>query len=175
MSKIGGWRHDGVFKIKKCVVCQTEFKPRSGVHKFCSEKCKGKWQYISGTHSTENQYNKINGNWDRYCARLLYCSGRKRDKLTKEIVLKKLKEQDYKCALSGIPLQCQLEKGVKNPYNASIDRIQAGGSYTEDNIQIICRALNHWRADTPLEDFVEFCRKVVEYQDQLKLGGSNGC
>lgn len=40
--------------------------------------------------------------------------------------------------------------------------VPKGGSYTYDSIQIVCRGLNSWRADTPLEDFIEICRKVAE-------------
>jgi len=161
---MAGWHHDEAnWKEKHCAVCSTLFKPKSGVHKFCSEQCKGKWQYITGTSSTENQYKKISGDWKRYCSRLLYYGGRKRDLLTQETLLKKLEEQNYKCALSGLPLTCTLEKGVKTGTNASVDRIEAGGPYTEDNIQMVCRSLNHWRADTSVEDFVAFCGAVYHY------------
>lgn len=165
-----GWNHENSFKEKECAVCSALFKPKSGVHKFCSESCKGKWKYLSGTCSTENQYKQISGNWDRYVARLMYYGGRKRDKLTKEVIINKLEEQKYKCALSGVPLTCELQKGVKVQTNASIDRIEAGGPYTEDNIQMVCKALNSWRADTSVEDFTEWCRKVVQHQDQQKGG-----
>lgn len=162
-----GWHHDNAkWTPKACKVCGAEFTPKSGAHKFCSEQCKGKWQYISGRLSTENQYANISGNWRRYVSRLLYYGGRKRDKLTAEILLAQLEKQDYKCALSGVPLTCELEKGTKCPTNASVDRIIAGGPYTADNIQIVCRALNHWRADTSVPDFVEWCRKVVQYHER---------
>ncbi len=170
-----GWNHSGVFKEKPCVVCGTLFKPKSGVNKFCSETCKGKWKYVTGEASTENQYKKISGNWKRYCARLMYYGGRKRDKLTVDIILKKLADQNYKCALSGLPLQCSLEKGSKNPYNVSIDRIEAGGPYTKENIQLVCSALNHWRADTSVDDFVKICKAVAENFDQRRLETENGC
>ena len=161
---MAGWHHENAnWTPKACAVCGREFTPCSGVHKFCSAQCKGKWKYIVGTHSTENQYKKISGSWDRYCARLLYYGGRKRDQLTKEILLRKLQAQDFKCALSGAQLTCDLAKGVISQTNASVDRIVAGGSYTEDNIQMVCRALNHWRADTSVEDFVAWCRKVVDH------------
>lgn len=170
-----GWHHDNAsWKPKACVVCGEEFTPRSGVHKFCSVQCKGRWKYITGTHSTENQYKDISGNWARYCARLLYYGGRKRDHLTKEVILEKLLAQGYRCALSGRKLTCRLERGVVCPTNASIDRIEAGGPYSPDNIQIVCRALNHWRADTPVEDFVDWCRAVVEHHDRGKEGAENG-
>jgi len=169
-----GWNHEGKFKDKPCVVCNEMFTPFSGVHKFCSPVCKGKWKYITGTSSTENQYKKISGNWDRYVSRLMYYNGRKRDHLTRDIILQKLEEQGYKCALSGLPLTCQLEVGKKFPNNASIDRIEAGGPYVKDNIQIVCRALNHWRADTTVEDFVAMCRAVASHFDQLEIGGKDG-
>ena len=77
-----------------------------------------------------------------------------------------LEKQDFKCALSGVPLTCKLEKGVSCPTNASVDRIVAGGPYTADNIQMVCRALNAWRSDTTVTDFVEWCRLVVKFNDE---------
>ena len=157
-----------MFKPKICPVDGVEFIPKSGIHKFCSETCKGKWKYLSGKLTTESQYKEIAGNWKRYVSRLLYYGGRKRDLLSQDILLKKLEEQDYKCALSGVPLTCNLEKGIKFPTNISVDRIIPGGPYAENNIQLVCRALNSWRADLSLSDYIEWCRKVVEHQDQVK-------
>lgn len=161
---MAGWHHgDANWKPKICAVCGAEFIPKSGVHKFCSIACKGKWKYITGITSTASQYKLISGDWSRYCSRLLYYGGRRRDKLTREILLQKLKEQGFRCALSGVQLTCDLSKGVISQTNASVDRIVAGGTYTEDNIQMVCRALNAWRSDTSIEDFVAWCRKVVEH------------
>lgn len=166
---MAGWNHNNAnWKPKNCAVCGTEFTPRSGANKFCSTPCRGKWKYITGDGSTENQYLRISGNWERYCSRLLYYGGRKRDKLSKQILLDKLREQDYKCALTGVPLTCELSVGTSCPTNASVDRIVAGGPYTADNIQLVCRVLNFWRADTSVEDFVEWCRKVVDYHTTLQ-------
>lgn len=166
---MAGWNHDNAnWTPKQCAVCDSQFIPRSGIHKFCSAKCKGKWQYITGTGSTASQYEVISGNWGRYVSRLLYYGGRKRDLLTRDILLRQLQKQDFKCALSGVPLTCNLNKGVSCSTNASVDRIVAGGPYTEDNIQIVCKALNHWRAATPVAEFVEWCRKVATYQTTLQ-------
>ena len=151
---------------KNCVVCDKTFTPTSGINKFCSGSCKGKWQYITGQVTTESQYDKISGNWKRYMSRLLYVGGRKRDGLTREQLLEKLEEQDYKCALSGISLTCQLKKGVKFPYNVSIDRIEAGGAYTIDNIQLICQSLNSFRNNTPLDEFIALCKAVADYNKE---------
>jgi 5-methylcytosine-specific restriction endonuclease McrA len=149
----------------ECVVCKKEVVPVIRTQRFCSAACRGKWKYVSGIASTDNQYERINGNWRRYVSRLLYFNGRKRDKLTQEILLKQLDKQEYKCALSGVVLTCRLERGVTCPTNASVDRIIAGGPYTEDNIQMVCRALNAWRSDTTIEDFVAWCRLVVNFND----------
>lgn len=159
---MAGWNHDNAnWKDKSCAVCGALFKPKSGVHKFCSDQCKGKWQYISGKVSTSSQYAEISGNWQRYLSRLQYVAGRKRENLNRDVLLKILERQDYKCALSGIPLTCKLEVGKKFNTNASVDRIEAGGPYSEDNVQLVCHALNHWRADTPIEEFVMFCKAVA--------------
>lgn len=169
MSKFNGRSfHSSNVKIrnKKCPTCGTSFKPRSGVHKFCSPKCKGRWKYITGTHSTANQYKEISGNWERYLSRLIYVGGSKRSGLTREDLLKKLKDQDFKCALSGLPLTCNLEVGVKFPYNVSIDRIEAGGSYNINNIQLVCKILNSWRGDADLQSFIDICKAVAYYHNQ---------
>lgn len=159
-----GWHHEGIFTEKECVVCETIFQPRSGIHKFCSEECKGKWQYISGRVTTETQYKSISGNWKRYFQRLC-CRSHKRAHLSWEDCLEILEEQDYKCALSGIELTCKLEKGKKFLTNASIDRIEAGGPYIKENIQLVCSVLNGFRKDTALEEFIWWCKKVSEYND----------
>jgi len=152
---------------RDCVVCSETFEPKSARHKFCSATCKGKWKYASNTVTTESQYELISGNWTRYTSRLLYCAGRKRDGLSRADILEKLEEQDYKCALSGLPLTCELRVGVKCHTNASIDRIEAGGPYTKDNIQMVCTSLNKWRSDTSITEFVDMCRAVVSHFDSI--------
>lgn len=161
----GGWHHDGCFKEKECVVCGTSFKPRSGVHKFCSPECKGKWKYITGVVTTESQYESITGNWKRYFSRLC-CRSQKRTDLTVDSLLKILEEQEGCCALSGIELTCTLKRGIKFKTNASIDRIEAGGPYIKENVQLVCSALNSFRRDTSVEEFIWWCRKVAEHNGE---------
>jgi hypothetical protein len=157
---MAGWH--GQFKKKPCVVCGAFFQPKSGVHKFCCDSCKGKWRYLTEQVTTKTQYKGISGNWDRYLSRLLYAAGRKRDQLTRDVLLELLEKQNYRCALSGVELTCILEKGKRYPTNASVDRINPGGPYTKDNIQLVCRAVNSWRSDLPLETFIWFCQRVAE-------------
>ena len=149
--------------LRKCQICGIEILMCKN-QKYCSAKCKGKVQYINRKQSTENQYEKISGNWERYLHRLLYSGGRKRDGLTVDILLAQLKKQDYKCALSGDLLTCNLEIGTISKTNASIDRLIPGGLYTADNIQLVCRALNGFRTNTSVDEFIAWCQKVTEWQ-----------
>lgn len=146
---------------KNCKVCSKEFIPKSGVNKFCSETCRGKWKYLSGHTTTESQYKLISGNWDRYFSRLL----RKRPGISREDLLELLSKQNGKCAISGVTLTCILEVGTRCKTNASIDRILAGKEYSKDNIQLVCSALNSWRADTDLQEFIWWCKQVTTWQE----------
>lgn len=56
-----------------------------------------------------------------------------------------------------------LEKGVICRTNASIDRLEAGGPYIKDNIQLVCSVLNKFRINTPVAEFVWWCKKVAEH------------
>lgn len=150
------------FYERACRECGVVIIMSKAQH-YCSPQCKGKHKYSTQKVTTETQYEHITGNWKRYVSRLLYFGGRKRDQLTQEILLKKLEAQDYKCALTGLPLTCVLQKGVVTKTNASIDRIIPGGPYTEDNIQIVCRAVNSWRADLTVDEFIDWCSKVVKH------------
>lgn len=131
-------------------------------HKFCTGKCKGKWKYITGTETTETQYLKISGNWSRYYSRLSNFPKRKGSLSTQDL-LAIHEKQDGRCALSGAGMTCTLSKGFVCPTNASIDRIEAGGSYSPSNIQLTCRVVNGFRANTPIPEFIEWCHKVSRH------------
>lgn len=150
-------------QTKNCPVCNSLFVPRSGVHKYCTETCRGKAKYLFGQETTETQYSKISGNWKRYFTRLLH-KGRK--ELTVDQLLSLLEAQQGLCALSGIPLTCTLEVGKRFKTNASIDRIKAGGPYTLSNIQLVCSALNTFRMDSSVEEFIWFCKQVAKHNEE---------
>lgn len=163
-----GWNHTGAFREKLCIVCGTEFKPTSGVNKFCSTSCRGRWKYISGNYSTERQYDKISGSWVRYYSRL-QCKKDRRDVISVEEILQLHKRQQGRCALTGVEMTCELKKGKRVWTNASIDRVIAGGSYTIGNIHLVCTAINLFRCDIPLDQFIEWCKLVSSYS-----GAGNG-
>lgn len=117
---------------------------------------------MNGTVTNETQYKNISGSWSRYFDRLLG-KGR-RDVLSRTDLLELLEKQKGLCALSGIPLTCTLEVGKRFHTNASIDRIEAGGTYAPINIQLVCSALNGFRRDVSLNEFIWFCTQVAEHQ-----------
>jgi len=155
---------EGLKKIKLCCICNKSFIAQSGPHRFCSVGCKEKNNQINGSMSCARQYQRISGDWSRYFNRLNRRTG-KRPTLTTEHMLIQLGKQNGLCAISGIPLTCLLEQGKKFKTNASIDRIIAGAEYTPDNIQLVCSALNSWRSDTELNEFIWFCKQVAKYQE----------
>lgn len=129
-------------------------------NKFCSESCKGKHKYTNKKVTTESQYKYISGNWSKYFTRLIH-SKPERASLTLESLLNLIEQQEYKCALTGVPLTCDLQVGLISKTNASIDRLDAGGPYILGNIQLVCRAVNSFRGNLSIEEFTWWCNQVV--------------
>lgn len=97
----------------------------------------------------------------RYVSRLMYSAGAKRDNLSRDVVLRKLEEQNYRCALTGVPMTCKLEKGINCYTNASIDRIIPGAAYSEDNIQLVCKIVNIVKWNMSIDELKEWCRRIL--------------
>lgn len=150
------------FRDVNCAHCSKVFKPRSRTHKWCSSICKGR----DSVKTTEQQYEKISGNWPAYFRTLTQQPHRKRHNLTKEILLEILEKQNRLCALSGVELTCKRKSGTIYRTNASVDRIDPKGPYTKDNIQLVCVAVNKFRIDMDIEEYINWCRKVAYNADK---------
>lgn len=148
-------------KIVGCAICGAEFFRLAFNHKYCSTPCKRAGLRLGGCESTDSQYKLISGNWAKYYNRLRCQKGRQG--LTLDTLLALHATQGGRCALTGIEMTCRLEKGVKCPTNASVDRIDPKGEYAADNIQLVCAIINKFRIDTSVEDFIEWCRKVAQH------------
>lgn len=151
-----------VFKEKSCVTCANTFTPKVGTQRYCCVVCKRKAYREHGPETTERQYALISGNWSKYFSRLCQRSFR-RDNLTKADCIALLEKQEYKCALTGVELTCMLEKGTVCKTNASIDRIDPKGPYAKENVQLVCAVINKFRINTPLDEFIDWCKKVSKY------------
>jgi hypothetical protein len=75
------------------------------------------------------------------------------------------------CALSGIEMtweysvdgDSEFYTSVKYPYNISPDRIDSNKGYTKDNLQFVCNRVNAMKNNMSMEQFVDFCKKVVDF------------
>ena len=150
-------------KTVSCITCQKEFVQNHHSHKYCAKACKRKaYQENGGVESTARQYKLISGNWEKYFARLCSRSFR-RELLSKHDCVALLVAQDYKCALTGVELTCNLSVGNICKTNASIDRIEPTKGYTLDNVQLVCSVINKFRINTSIEEFVDWCKKVSDH------------
>ena len=75
--------------------------------------------------------------------------------ITIQDAYKKLEQQEFKCALSGIPLEWSRTSGM------SIDRIDSNKEYDWDNIQIVHKDVNRMKNAFDQDYFIEVCRKIV--------------
>jgi len=141
-----------MYKVN-CVVCSKEFKTNHPKYLCCSAQC-------GVTHKTNTRYKRESGNWSLYFRHLL--SKKKSSNLLTEDLIRLLARQKGKCALSGTKLTCEKVKGKYVKTNASIDRIIAGGEYNIENVQLVCRALNSFRHDLTVKEFIQWCKKVAK-------------
>ena len=82
------------------------------------------------------------------------------DRPTAKRIRRLVEMQDHKCALTGIPLA---------PDDANLDHIvpiASGGKHQMGNVQVVHKTINHMKSTVPQEEFIEWCRRVVEFADR---------
>jgi len=72
-------------------------------------------------------------------------------------------EQDFKCALTGFPIQAM---NINN--NASLDRIDSSKGYVEGNLQWVLAEVNMMKQHYSQDRFIEICRAVSINADKEK-------
>lgn len=89
--------------------------------------------------------------------------------LTMEELWNQFLKQDRKCALTGLDLVfVKNYRNAKKFQTASLDRIDSTKLYTKDNIQWVHKHINRMKMNDSEEYFIEMCRKVVNYEDNVK-------
>ena len=157
------WRKRNIFRMKQCVVCGTEFRPTGGYQHYCSGDCRKERMLRNGVLTSSYQYANISGDWRKYFNRIRHRTGARSMQLTVDDLLKLHAKQEGKCALSGVEMTCILVKGERTWTNASVDRIKAGGPYTQKNVQLVCTAVNIFRGMLPLQDYIMWCKRVAKH------------
>jgi hypothetical protein len=179
-----------VTKIKiQCSACGKEVEKLAAEIKrqknkgkkffYCNLSCAGK---VNTTHLKPYQDKIKNysakGNWakktDKYSPFRYHLNNAKRhsDK-NKEIInidLEYLKtlwdNQQGKCAVTKLDLQIKhihtkKRRTDKNPYQASLDRIDNSKGYIKGNVRFVCLIFNYARNTFQDTDVIDFCKKVV--------------
>ena len=152
---------------KLCAQCGGQFETKGRAGMYCSDACGNRYRYLNHKRDTEYQYSLASGNWKQYYTRRRGEKQRSTSVATDEL-LALHERQGGLCALTGVPMTCLLVRGQPCFTNASLDRIEPGGAYTIDNIRLVCVGINRFRGHLPVDDYIEWCRKVVNFHDKEK-------
>ena len=139
---------------RRCKTCKAKFETLHSLYLCCSLEC-------TNINKVNRRYERENGDWSAYFKHLL--SKKENTDLTPRKLVNVLKAQGYRCALTGMPLTCTRERGVISRTNVSIDRIFAGGVYNRRNIQLVCRAVNSFRGDMTVDEFINWSKRVAHH------------
>lgn len=148
---------------RKCKSCNiekplTEFrKHTSGYRHMCMECSVQKQKTYYKTVGKAVIYSKLYGDYETYFNAQLNRRNRKKTLSVKDCI-DILNNQNKKCALTGLDFVLQ----ANSPYLPTLDRINAGGSYTKENVRIVCNAANSFRNKWSDQIFFEICKKVYE-------------
>lgn len=72
-----------------------------------------------------------------------------------------LKDQGYRCALSGMEL---------TPSNVSLDHIKpldSGGTHTMNNVHLVTKEVNRMKSTMSMDEFVGICRCIAETRGDM--------
>lgn len=81
--------------------------------------------------------------------------------ITEDFVKKLWEKQKGLCVLSKIPMTYSFDNG-RTFTNLSIDQINPNAGYTEDNIQLVCMAINQMKSDMSLEELYMFSEALIK-------------
>lgn len=84
--------------------------------------------------------------------------------LKQEQVIELLKKQNYKCSLSGLPIEfAKTESEQKQgKTTASIDRVDSSKPYVIENIQMVHKIINFMKHTLQQDQFITMCKLVFE-------------
>jgi len=157
---------------KECSNCKKDIdkKLENVLGNFCSTECHHEWW------NNKNNQTKVDKNYKDtdgltpfiiHIRKILNRQINKEKEL--EISPQYLKEiwekQEGKCPYSGVKLLLQEKRSNKhprNPYNASIDRINNNKGYVPGNIEFVSLMAQYAKNTFTKEELIEFCKRVTE-------------
>lgn len=166
-------------KTKECTECGNMFeakKPYTASR--CSSKCNNAFlknkAKLTATDSVEGTLKRLlSGMRHRAKKRGLECT------VTSDFMIDMLKEQQGRCAQTGVALEPSLGGGYarRNPYLVTVDRIDSRRGYVEDNVQLVSNMYNTCKGvheDSEVLDFAITLLKNKGYKVSLDCGDKEG-
>ena len=169
--------------MKKCTKCEDELsisffyttgkkKDESPKYNSWCKKCIGKKMasYHHRTWGVEKLQFSASRRTRTVKTFLAYLLSKARRRKSCDVTIEQLlqiwHQQSGKCALTGWEMTMQLGKGQIST-NASIDRIDSTIGYTNNNVQLVCRAANVAKSNLTQENFVRLCEAVLEKHNEI--------
>ena len=87
-------------------------------------------------------------------------------KLTPEYMWTLLEQQDFKCALTGIPLI--IHKIKSSEITASLDRIDNTKGYTPENVRWVHKRINVMRMNMTDQELLHWCTLLINHNKSLE-------
>lgn len=90
--------------------------------------------------------------------------------ITQDEAMEKLQNQEFKCALTGMPITLPKSSSDPERYTASMDRVNSELSYTKGNVQWVHKDINILKRDFKEPYFIELCGKVANHARDIRAG-----
>lgn len=84
--------------------------------------------------------------------------------ITSDFILDLWNKQEGLCAISRIPMTYEIDNG-RVFTNVSIDQKNPGQGYTEDNVQLVCSAVNQLKSNWDMDTVLYICKQVINNYD----------
>ena len=150
-------------KIKlynNCINCGIELFGRCS-QKFCDNKTCGVSWRSKNVYRYKYTYSHRNKSVKNFMKTLLSKKIKDRQNINIEDLNDLWTSQNGKCAISGVSMTAIAGQGIIDT-NISIDRIDSSKGYTKDNIQLVCRMVNHMKSNRDQKVLFDWCKAIVE-------------
>jgi predicted transcriptional regulator len=140
---------------------------RRCLKRFNIERKDSRWSPHGENHPCWTGYGEIPGRffkrlYNGAISRAIKCD------ITIEYIWNLFLEQERKCTYTGTELRFGSDF-LEIETTASVDRIDPQIDYTVENVQWVHKTINKMKSDLTDEEFINWCRKVVEYVDKKEI------
>ena len=142
--------------------CDTELFGRAS-QKFCNNQTCGVAWRAKNVYRYKYTYSYRNKSIENFLKTLLSKKIKNRQILKIEDLTSLWESQKGICAISGLPMTGIAGQGVVDT-NVSIDRIDSSKEYSLDNIQLVCRMVNHMKSNRTDKELYDWCKAIVSYK-----------